>query len=460
MLIATHQPTPIRLSLLLSINPILPIALLNQLKQIANAALPDLVRFIFESSAAYLRKWPIRDIAVAGLFFLLGAAVGFLAWGQGTEDWRLLWILFLPLTLGFSQSRLTAFLLMQGYYLAGTRGISSATEFFFDLSSSSAWLGTALWVASSLVLALPFAFFWHRNVRTRAVLFNFALVFSVIPPLGIIGWLSPFAVSGTLFPGWLWAGIVLSAAFIFALVCHHARWVALLITLSLVANGIYGFVGTKKLDGWEGVDTSFPKMSAVTFDRSFDAGIVLAGMERLEWIKYFAESVPANSIRLLPETMIAAFDGVARFSVQKVDADLRARNSRVIFGGILPQDNGQYKNVAIVLGAHPTEPSFAVQNMPVPISMWTPWNSTGAVANFFGRDNFVVANGVRAGILICYEELLAYSFLLMMLERPSAVLTMANVWWSKDNPIPVIQSQTVGAFARLFGVPIVASRNF
>ena len=113
----------------------------------------------------------------------------------------------------------------------------------------------------------------------------------------------------------------------------------------------------------------------------------------------------------------------------------------------------------IVLGAQVGDSLAAIQGIPVPVSMWKPWAPDGAVADVFGRANIVEVNGMRVGVVICYEQLLPFSLLWTMLSRPNVVVAVSNVWWAKETSISEIQLQTVRAFGRLFGVAVVVSRN-
>lgn len=61
----------------------------------------------------------------------VGAAVGWIAWGQGDSIWSLVGLLILPLMWGASSSRWEGLALMLAYFLAGARGLPGGTVAYF-----------------------------------------------------------------------------------------------------------------------------------------------------------------------------------------------------------------------------------------------------------------------------------------------------------------------------------------
>jgi Carbon-nitrogen hydrolase len=399
----------------------------------------------------------ITFAAGAVKFLLLGALVGWFAWGEGVEFWRLASLLVLPLAWGFAGSRWAGSMLMAGYHLAGSRGLPAGTGVFFG-DSEPVWFGWLIWAAACALLTLPFTLLWSDQGRARMWRFMAAAAVSLVPPLAVVGWLSTLSVAGAVYPGWGWAGLVLTIGLMGALVMRHGRWIGLFSVMAVLANGLVYFAEADAPAHWRGRDTSFPQLSSAGSD---DAGMLLAAMQRVEWVKNFAKSVPANTVVVLPETVLGSFDGVSILSLNDTENALRVRGSRILVGAELMQSdsNLHYENVVVVLGSQANEKRFAVQNIPVPVAMWKPWASDGALANVLGRGNVIQVNGVGAGVLICYEQLLAYSLLRTLFEKPDVLVAVSNHWWARNTSIPVIQQQTVQAFSRLFSVGVVIARN-
>lgn len=409
---------------------------------------------IVSSPISYANKFLYRSW-FAVLFFISGILIGLLAWGNSSSVSQLGLLLFIPFFWGLASSRLSSSLLMLGYFLASARGLPGGTAVFFGNGAPSC-VGFVFWFVACVFLSLPFIALWSSSTSVRPWRFIIAVCVSIVPPLGLIGWVSPIAAAGVYFPGFEWLGLTLTLGVMAALVARHGRWIFGLLVVAMIANLISFFVPVKVPNGWQSVDTQFSGLSSAGSD---DAGQILASMKRVEWVKRYAEGIPANSIRVLPETVLGSYSGISEFALMGESEALAARGSRLLVGAELPQLDGRYLNGLLVLGSGRGENSFVAQGVPVPFSMWKPWASSGAVANMFG-DGIVKVENVRAGVLVCYEQLLSFSLLKVMLTRPEVLVGAANVWWVKDASIPAIQGQMMNVYGRLFAVPVVRAVNY
>lgn len=383
-----------------------------------------------------------------GIFWLSGFAVGSLAWGNGQDPWRLLWIALLPLAWGIAKSRWSAALLMFGYYLGGARGLPGGTTVFFG--DSSAWIGYTCYLSACLLLTLPFLLLWSKsNLGLRFVL---AMMVSVVPPLAFVGWINPLAVSGALYPGMTWMGLLLSIVLLFALAVMDWEIAIFTTAIALAANTFY--ISPSPPAGWAAEDTHFAKLGS-----GVDLNDVIAAIGRVNWLVKYAGTVPANSVRVLPETILGPIGMSAKYLLSGVSADLARRGSRILVGGELNQNDGRYLNAVLNVGAQGTDDRQAVQGIPVPVSMWHPFGKSGAVADVWGHSGLVEVAGKKTGVLICYEQLLTYSVLWMMTEKPDVLVGASNLWWVTDKTIPIIQNQMMQAYGRLFGVAVVRAVN-
>jgi hypothetical protein len=80
------------------------------------------------------------------------------------------------------------------YYAAALWPLVPGAHNFFT-AHTSLELAVLLWLTAAILLAAPWAIFWsgdRRSVPWRAAL---ALLASVVPPLGIIGWASPLTAA-------------------------------------------------------------------------------------------------------------------------------------------------------------------------------------------------------------------------------------------------------------------------
>ncbi|MEI7457231.1 MAG: nitrilase-related carbon-nitrogen hydrolase [Nitrosomonadales bacterium] len=391
----------------------------------------------------------LRSSTIMLAFGLVGVLIGWLAWGNGTEAYWLMCLTLLPLSWGLAQSRLSASLLMLGYYLGGARGLPGGAAVFFG-SDAPAWLGSACYLAACLFLALPFSLLWSKSGTGWR--FVAATCVSVAPPLAFVGWINPLAVAGELYPAMGWIGLAFTLGMMMALAVRSSQWIFTLAFMAGVANAYY--VAPAVPAGWAAVDTHFPQLGS-------GGGIVqvIDAMKRVDWLVRYADSVPANSVRVLPETVIGPIGDSARFLLADTSARLAKRRSRILAGGELDQDDGRYLNAVVVVGAQGSDGRQAVQGIPVPLSMWHPFGKAGAVADVWGHSGLIDVAGKKTGVLICYEQLLTYSVLWMMTEKPDVLVGASNLWWVTDKTIPVIQAQMMMSFGRLFGVGVVRAVN-
>lgn len=400
-------------------------------------------------------KWNMQGELRILFSLVAGAVVGWLTWGRGESVWGLAGLLVLPLVWGTSRSRWEGLALMLAYYLAGARGLPGGAVVFFG-DAAPRWWGLAMWLGASSLLCMPFALCWSRVPARRASGFLLALFVCLMPPLGIVGWLNPLSVAGILFPSGGWLGLAMAVALHVVLVLRKWRLIATLGLAAALANAGAWHSDASTPNRWLGFDTAFSKLSSAGTDQ---ASQLLASIGRIEWLRRVIAEMPANVTLVLPETVLGRYDGVAQTMLSQAEAELVAKNSRVLVGAELPGDNARYKNAVVVLGAQQRDDRAAIQGIPVPISMWKPWSDDGAHADLLARASTIMVDGSRVGVSICYEQLLAFSMLRLMADKPDVIAAVSNVWWARSTNIPVIQFQSVHVFARLFNVPVIAAKN-
>jgi len=385
--------------------------------------------------------------------FLVGAILGWIAWGRGEELVSLLAIAGLPLAWGHTSSRWDASSLMAGYFGAGARGLPHGAVVFFG-DQAPAWCGVAMWAAVVAVLCVPYALGWARHGASRGLGFAVATLACAVPPFGLLGWLNPLSMAGVMFPAWGWVGLVLGLAALACVAARSLRATGAIAALAVGANLMAGHAQAAPAR-WQGFDTSFAKLSSAGTEY---ASQLLASMKRINWLVGVINDMPRDAVLILPETVLGRLDGVEETMLSQAELILAAKHSRVIVGAELGRGT-QYANTAVVLGAGVGEDRAAVQGIPVPISMWKPWADDGAKADLLARGNTITVLGKRVGVSVCYEQLLTYSLLRLAMDKPEVLAAVSNVWWASSTNIPTIQAQSVRAYARLFDIPVVFARN-
>ena len=129
----------------------------------------------------------------------------------------------------------------------------------------------------------------------------------------------------------------------------------------------------------------------------------------------------------------------------------------VVAGGAVVINESGYDNVMIELTGEGARILYR-ERMPVPVSMWRPWASGGASAQFFGNPTGRFA-GTSIAPLICYEQLIVWPILQPMFFGPDVIVATGNGWWTGDTNIVPIQKASARAWASLFGLPLVIAFN-
>lgn len=385
------------------------------------------------------------------LFVSLGALLGF-SWGHDHAAFAIVFAVAFPVALFFAPTRFAGFLYSLAYFLAASRGIPHGVGVFFDTSASPIF-GWGLWVGAACLNAAPWAWAWTKRVSDAAIFrVLVAVVVTALPPIGIVGWASPLASAGWLFPGIGFFGLILLFWFWHSLIQKEGEFIVGLALVCLMLNG-YELATPKEpsLNGlaFENVDTNFSKLQSNAPDY-LSSRVVL--------ITRTANQSAPNSVTVLPETMLPAPDSRLFFVevlLENASEVLREKNSVIIFGREYKTETGMINTLAF-LGV---DRAPLKQRIPVPFGMWKPWASDSFEMNIFGPGSTNFA-GLKLGHLVCFEEVLTITNLMTFAKNPDVVVSSANDWWAKDTSIPAVQAQTVGSWGRLFGAPVVRAVNF
>ena len=396
-----------------------------------------------------MSQTPYRDRLLIVAAFLIGYLSPSLP-----EPYAALWGL-IPLLALEAQSRTTSFLVSLSFYLALSRGIvPGAYVFFRDGSLIRALI---LWASSAVGLALPYALLYparYSSLAVRAACIVIAVLSSVFPPLGLIGWGSPIVAAGIFFPSLGWIGIILLLILYALAAMRRFRRALILLAMALIP-----FMSLRQApipENWKGIDTAFGRLASGSgdFDEQFQRERqVFSKMLRM---KREGEFLSADVV-LLPETLIGRMNPTTRRRWQDFLRDLDESKIFVI-GAEIPKGQ-KYDNVMAAF--NDSERQTAIQRCPVPFSMYRPFSDFGANADIFslGENSIMTISGNRAGFLICYEQFLAWPFLTLMTLKPTLIAAPANFWWCRETSLPAVRNRTVKFLCALFGVPFVSSIN-
>ena len=337
--------------------------------------------------------------------------------------------------------RLTAAL---AYYATGCWPIVGAVAGYWGTGHAGG--GLMAWAACSVALAVP----WALAAHWPGLLL--ALAATALPPLGVIGWLSPLNAAGMLFPGMGWIGLALAIGTMLAMqsvLAGQARsGLFANISRSMLLFAVIVAIGANVLaspastpPGWVGVQTHIVPskgniIRAIQNNQSIiDAGLAQGKGARIvifpeavleNWLpgtrQQFAEAVPPGQTWL-----IGAQAG-------KSDAVVAVTHGRAT---VMPLT----KAAGLLLGGD-----------------WQPWKKD-TLRPAWVQHAFTVG-GTRIWAALCVEQVQPWTWLEALWLQPGVVLAMSNVWWAPSgSPAPGIQEAGTKAWARLMGMFILWSAN-
>ncbi|MUZ60588.1 conjugal transfer protein TraB [Agrobacterium vitis] len=385
-----------------------------------------------------------REIVITAVLVPLAVVVGTIGWsGQAA---LLPAATFFPLLWARSPTRIAAALVAAGYFLAASRGLPSGVAQFF---AADLWVGLSFWVAAASSFVAVHAVFWTaRSGSAKARRYLLILALTGLPPLGITGWAHPLTAAGILFPGWGWWGLLALTAGLIGLASRIGPAIAIALSglwLWSAASGTNQILA----EGWRGVDLEMG--ASLGRDRS---------LERQRHLIAFVREAAGSgaAVVVLPESALGFWTPTLERLWRE---ELRGSDVTVIAGAAVIDANG-YDNVMVTINEGGGSVLYH-ERMPVPVSMWRPWErwtgaTGGAHASFFANPVVELA-GRKIAPLICYEQLVLWPILQSMLHRPDAIVLIGNGWWTTGGNIVAIQRASAKAWSALFGVPLVISFN-
>ncbi|MCY0872354.1 MAG: conjugal transfer protein TraB [Acidithiobacillus caldus] len=395
---------------------------------------------------------------------LLGALVGALAWPHAI--WLApLALLLLPIVNKRHWSH--PFLLMLGYHLATTYGLIKGTAVFFP--HAGLFLGVGFWSLSSLAFALPYLaypyitlYFRGGGVGVVAATVITSAISTIFPPLGIIGWTSPWLGAVAAGP----TGILLTILGLFALgglPQRNQEILARLLVAGFVVVGLwllpFAFPALDAMmghplptapAGWVGIDTHLGRLRS-------NLSYVDASMELAP--KVLADLRSGDTVVLLPETVAGPWlPGTRAIWRPVIRWTAKHPGQTVLLGADVPLAKGYQDALVKIQDGRQT---ILPDHIPVPFSMWHPWRPQGSfrMAPFSRKPETTEMDGKKVGYLICYEQLLMWPALDLYPHGIQILLAPANDWWAQGTDIPAIQRASAKAWGAFFGMPVLFAVN-
>jgi apolipoprotein N-acyltransferase len=395
----------------------------------------------------------------------------------------------MPIVCLLARSRKTAFESTLGYYTAGLWPMIPGLQRYIG-SSASPLIPFAIWLFAAILLSLPWTVVWTDRPAKYIWRVPMAFVATTIPPLGIIGFISPLTAAGYLFPSTSWVGLASVALLPGVLLAARGmvpRVRFAVVCLAFAACGLLAISGRVRtpieaatIPGWVGVNTHFGDVSqpfrdyaAATFIQQeatesparvliFPEFIVPRWSEATEafWRRTLDRCRKRGQVLVigagLPSNARIKNDRPA-FDFAAAIAALNSRDSSSLgttkaFAGSSPES---IENTLLIVGATSGK---LYQRVPVPIGMWRPFSNV-SVPLRVNSPGVIEFDHQRAAVLICYEEMLTFPVLASMLDHPTAIIGISNSFWFDETTIPHYQAAALRGWARLFRLPLFMAVN-
>jgi hypothetical protein len=370
--------------------------------------------------------------------------VGYISWGQNLSFTILSLSLFLAYLIIDRRDLLFGF--VWAYYLMASRGFLFGVERYYE-SFGYAFLA---WITVATLSSLLWVLIWSTSFRRRLLLFPLLLIVMILPPFGFISWVNPLPTIAVVLPNFGFLGILLELMVIYVLAIfwkrhRNARYYFMpLIAIFLIATLYYFPPKVKENLDIESIQSDI-EYFPMTFDKSKE-------YKTLKTFFYKVQNSKSENI-LLPENALGNYSSIQSMLWQDLD------ENKTVFAGATIYNARRSKNINALLEIkHDSSKVLYKQRVPVLGEMWKPFTNKGTEAMIF-KDATVQINAEKAGVFICYEQLLVYPYLQTFFYEPKIFIGISNLYWSKGTNIKSIQKETMELWAILFGVSLSFSVN-
>jgi len=362
--------------------------------------------------------------------FLAGA----LAW-SGLSIMLLPMAMVLPMTMSIAATRWMAFGGAMSYYAGALWPVvPSSTSFLAQTNVAS---GVILWLLWSLILAAPFCLVGMVRHSARALITLLIIVAEAMIPIGIG---SPIISAGVLFPTMGIFGLLSTLILILGL-SERAMWMRGIIVITVLLAFTFLFAPTRNyMPGWSAQDMHFVPSSDYEWTQ-YDRVMTMIGDHNRS----------KSIVSVFPENVVTGWtDPVSDQMVRLAMKTYVPEAHTIIFGA---ERITRGERIPIVLARGFSTDEYRVR-VPVPIAEW----GNDVSLNLFGRSTIKV-NGLRVGVLICYEQLLVLPVLQSVYTGATVLVAPSNLYWAKGDTVSDAQDVCVRAWSRLFNLPYYRAVN-
>ena len=165
-----------------------------------------------------------------------------------------------------------------------------------------------------------------------------------------------------------------------------------------------------------------------------------------------------DTLILFPESIVPTWTPAHDLRWATTFAQLKARHTGLLIGTTIPVANTQ-ANRNVLLSRGYTERLSYVQRVPVPLGMWRFGDDRNGFPLMLHYPSTIRIWDRRAGVLICYEQLVVWPALQTLSRNPDMLLAPSNLYWASDTIIPLVQHVSVQDWADLWAIPLYEASN-
>ena len=393
-------------------------------------------------------RWRIPSIhlpvqARTAILFATSAAIGGAGWcGESTLN---CFALLFPFVYLHSRRRLDS-LCAVFYYAAATWSIIPGAQGFFRTGQNFV-LPLAIWATLVALCSAPWVCLFSRRYLPLSAIA--ALAALALPPLSLVTVAHPLIAAGHWFPGTRWFGLGLGIL----LIAAYRRFGTAMTLAVFIAASIVTHARFHR-------PVSDPHIVAVNTNFGGEPTHDLVG-SRLEMqertIQQIALSHP-NTLLVFPESVIPSWNGMYEARWDSTFAQLKQQRTGLLIGTTIPIPNTE-ANRNVLLSRGYTERLSYVQRVPVPLGMWYFGDQRRGFPLMLRFPPTIRVWNRRAGVLVCYEQLVFWPAVETLAHNPDMLLAPSNVYWAANTPIPAIQHVAAQDWADLWAIPLYEASN-
>jgi hypothetical protein len=330
------------------------------------------------------------------------------------------------------------------YYAAATWSVLPVSHQFFR--EGSLVEPVLIWLGLIALGSAPWLALYNQRFLPLSGLISLMLL--AIPPLGLVTLAHPIVAAGACFPGTLWFGLALPLLLIGIYRFLRAPFtLAVLLASSFITHTRF--------------HRPAPESDVVPVSTflggTYDGPMKLETATTEANLQRTALAHP-NSLVLLPESVMPGWSAVHEARWAETFSRLAQQHTGLLLGTTIPIPNTE-AGQNVLLSRGDTEHLSYVQRVPIPLGMWRLGDDRSGFPVGLKYPATIRVRNRRAGVLICYEQLLVWPALQTLARNPDMLLAPSNLYWAEGTLVPRIQHVAAQNWADLWAIPLYEARN-